>query len=89
MGWRAGCGEEDSVSGAPALSLSYAQTSIRSSLTFSQGTRPGRNMRRKLFAVLRLKCCSLFLDLQVSARPVLTPAGAHRLALGPSPRWGS
>ncbi|XP_034513001.1 telomerase reverse transcriptase [Ailuropoda melanoleuca] len=46
---------------------SYAQTSIRSSLTFSQGTRPGRNMRRKLFAVLRLKCCSLFLDLQVNS----------------------
>lgn len=33
-------------------------------------------MRRKLFAVLRLKCCALFLDLQVSA----WPAGA----LGPT-----
>ncbi|XP_021542783.1 telomerase reverse transcriptase isoform X2 [Neomonachus schauinslandi] len=47
--------------------LSYAQTSIRSSLTFSQGAKPGRNMRRKLFAVLRLKCCALFLDLQVNS----------------------
>ncbi|XP_034854683.1 telomerase reverse transcriptase [Mirounga angustirostris] len=46
---------------------SYAQTSIRSSLTFSQGAKPGRNMRRKLFAVLRLKCCALFLDLQVNS----------------------
>ncbi|XP_023095629.2 telomerase reverse transcriptase isoform X15 [Felis catus] len=46
---------------------SYAQTSIRSSLTFSQGTRPGRNMRRKLLAVMRLKCCAVFLDLQVNS----------------------
>ncbi|GAB5567402.1 telomerase reverse transcriptase isoform X13 [Prionailurus iriomotensis] len=45
----------------------YAQTSIRSSLTFSQGTRPGRNMRRKLLAVMRLKCCAVFLDLQVGS----------------------
>ncbi|XP_039093958.1 telomerase reverse transcriptase isoform X3 [Hyaena hyaena] len=45
----------------------YAQTSIRSSLTFSQGARPGRSMRRKLFAVLRLKCCAVFLDLQVNS----------------------
>lgn len=51
------------------LCRSYAQTSIRSSLTFSQGTRPGRNMRRKLLAVMRLKCCAVFLDLQVSPRP--------------------
>lgn len=48
-----------------ALSHSYARTSIRSSLTFSQGTRPGRSLRHKLFALLRLKCCALFLDLQV------------------------
>ncbi|XP_015418603.1 PREDICTED: telomerase reverse transcriptase [Myotis davidii] len=48
---------------------SYAQTSIRASLTFSQGSKPGRSMRRKLFAVLRLKCHSLLLDLQVSMPP--------------------
>ncbi|XP_036166405.1 telomerase reverse transcriptase isoform X2 [Myotis myotis] len=45
---------------------SYAQTSIRASLAFSQGSKPGRSMRRKLFAVLRLKCHSLLLDLQVN-----------------------
>ncbi|XP_006872442.1 PREDICTED: telomerase reverse transcriptase isoform X2 [Chrysochloris asiatica] len=47
--------------------LSYAQTSIRASLVFSPGFKAGRNMRRKLFAVLRLKCHSLFLDLQVNS----------------------
>ncbi|KAM7147543.1 telomerase reverse transcriptase [Molossus nigricans] len=46
---------------------SYAQTSIRASLTFSQGFKAGRSMRRKLFAVLRLKCHSLLLDLQVNS----------------------
>ncbi|XP_044945166.1 telomerase reverse transcriptase isoform X3 [Mustela putorius furo] len=50
---------------------SYARTSIRSSLTFSQGTRPGRSLRHKLFALLRLKCCALFLDLQTSQRVCL------------------
>lgn len=48
------------------LCYSYAQTSIKASLTFNQGFKPGRNMRRKLFAVLRLKCHDLFMDLQVS-----------------------
>lgn len=46
----------------------YARTSIRASLTFQQGFKAGRSMRRKLFAVLRLKCHGLFLDLQVSTR---------------------
>ncbi|XP_024906273.1 telomerase reverse transcriptase [Pteropus alecto] len=46
---------------------SYAQTSIRASLTFSQGFKAGRSMRRKLFGVLVLKCHSLFLDLQVNS----------------------
>ncbi|XP_036775976.2 telomerase reverse transcriptase isoform X1 [Manis pentadactyla] len=46
---------------------SYAQTSIKASLTFNQGFKPGRNMRRKLFAVLRLKCHGLFMDLQVNS----------------------
>ncbi|KAM8819529.1 telomerase reverse transcriptase [Rhynchonycteris naso] len=46
---------------------SYAHTSIRSSLTFSQGFKAGRSMRRKLFAVLRLKCHSLLLDLQMNS----------------------
>ncbi|XP_017534265.3 telomerase reverse transcriptase isoform X6 [Manis javanica] len=46
---------------------SYAQTSIKASLTFNQGFKPGRNMRRKLFAVLRLKCHDLFMDLQVNS----------------------
>ncbi|XP_062943554.1 telomerase reverse transcriptase isoform X2 [Cynocephalus volans] len=47
--------------------LSYARTSIRASLTFNCGFRAGRNMRRKLFGVLRLKCHGLFLDLQVNS----------------------
>uniref|UniRef100_A0A8C0WZD1 Telomerase reverse transcriptase n=1 Tax=Castor canadensis TaxID=51338 RepID=A0A8C0WZD1_CASCN len=46
---------------------SYARTSIRASLTFHRGFNAGRNMRRKLLAVLRLKCHSLFLDLQVNS----------------------
>ncbi|XP_030188978.1 telomerase reverse transcriptase isoform X9 [Lynx canadensis] len=65
---------------------SYAQTSIRSSLTFSQGTRPGRNMRRKLLAVMRLKCCAVFLDLQVPRvrAPVsVQPAGEEEPLLFP------
>uniref|UniRef100_G1PKR5 Telomerase reverse transcriptase n=1 Tax=Myotis lucifugus TaxID=59463 RepID=G1PKR5_MYOLU len=51
---------------ADVMCCSYAQTSIRASLAFSQGSKPGRSMRRKLFAVLRLKCHSLLLDLQVN-----------------------
>ncbi|XP_047704415.1 telomerase reverse transcriptase isoform X3 [Prionailurus viverrinus] len=65
---------------------SYAQTSIRSSLTFSQGTRPGRNMRRKLLAVMRLKCCAVFLDLQVPrvrAPASVQPAGEEEPLLFP------
>ncbi|XP_047411970.1 telomerase reverse transcriptase [Sciurus carolinensis] len=46
---------------------SYAQTSVRASLTFHRGFRVGRNLRRKLLAVLRLKCHGLFLDLQVNS----------------------
>lgn len=48
------------------LCCSYARTSIRASLTFDRGTRVGWSARRKLLAVLRLKCHALFLDLQVS-----------------------
>jgi telomerase reverse transcriptase len=51
--------------GDAPLYHSYARTSIRASLTFHRGFNAGRNMRRKLLAVLRLKCHSLFLDLQV------------------------
>ncbi|XP_042551185.1 telomerase reverse transcriptase [Dipodomys spectabilis] len=46
---------------------SYAQTSMRASLTFHRGFRTGRTMRHKLLAVLRLKCHSLFLDLEVNS----------------------
>uniref|UniRef100_A0A2K5MMA9 Telomerase reverse transcriptase n=1 Tax=Cercocebus atys TaxID=9531 RepID=A0A2K5MMA9_CERAT len=59
--------------------LSYARTSIRASLTFNRGFKAGRNMRRKLFGVLRLKCHSLFLDLQVSRLTVSTELCAHML----------
>ncbi|XP_003802062.1 telomerase reverse transcriptase isoform X2 [Otolemur garnettii] len=47
--------------------LNYARTSVRASLTFSPGFKAGRSMRHKLFRVLRLKCHSLFLDLQVNS----------------------
>ncbi|XP_063254570.1 telomerase reverse transcriptase [Prinia subflava] len=51
---------------------SYACTSIRSSLTFSSSVTAGKNMKYKLSAVLKLKCHSLFLDLQInSLRTVL------------------
>lgn len=50
----------------PLLCCSYARTSIRTSLTFSRGSRAGHSMRHKLFRVLGLRCHSLFLDLQVS-----------------------
>ncbi|XP_075831818.1 telomerase reverse transcriptase isoform X2 [Microtus pennsylvanicus] len=46
---------------------SYAQTSVKTSLTFQRTFKPGRNMRHKLLAILRLKCHSLFLDLQVNS----------------------
>ncbi|XP_055003451.1 telomerase reverse transcriptase [Sorex araneus] len=53
---------------------SYAETSIRASLAFSQGHKPGRNMRCKLLQVLRLKCHGLFLDLQVNSLPTVYTA---------------
>lgn len=66
------------------MCCSYAQTSIRASLTFSQGFKAGRSMRRKLFGVLVLKCHSLFLDLQVSTWPAgsLQPPDSGPLLLG-------
>ncbi|XP_067911308.1 telomerase reverse transcriptase isoform X2 [Heterodontus francisci] len=45
---------------------SYADTSIRSSLTFNCSSEAGNNMRRKLLAVLKLKCHQIFLDLEVN-----------------------
>ncbi|XP_066041108.1 telomerase reverse transcriptase isoform X3 [Chamaea fasciata] len=51
---------------------SYTCTSIRSSLSFNSSLAAGKNMRYKLSAVLKLKCHSLFLDLQInSLRTVL------------------
>ncbi|VTJ84512.1 Hypothetical predicted protein [Marmota monax] len=73
----AGLGEEAQGSGSQQLlgehtpdtplCHSYAQTSVRASLTFHRGSKVGRNLRRKLLAVLRLKCHGLFLDLQVNS----------------------
>ncbi|XP_072366047.1 telomerase reverse transcriptase isoform X1 [Scyliorhinus torazame] len=45
---------------------SYANTSIRSSLTFNCRPEAGENLRRKLLAVLKLKCHHIFLDLEVN-----------------------
>ncbi|XP_069766142.1 telomerase reverse transcriptase isoform X2 [Narcine bancroftii] len=45
---------------------SYANISIRSSLTFNYGSKPGQSMKRKLLAVLKLRCHHIFLDLEVN-----------------------
>ncbi|EDL37055.1 telomerase reverse transcriptase isoform 1 [Mus musculus] len=45
----------------------YAQTSIKTSLTFQSVFKAGKTMRNKLLSVLRLKCHGLFLDLQVNS----------------------
>ncbi|XP_067856277.1 telomerase reverse transcriptase isoform X2 [Heptranchias perlo] len=45
---------------------SYANISIRSSLTFNCSSKAGQNMRRKLLAVLKLKCHQIFLDLEIN-----------------------
>ncbi|XP_059801266.1 telomerase reverse transcriptase [Hypanus sabinus] len=45
---------------------SYANISIRSSLTFSCSSNAGQNMKRKLLAVLKLKCHHIFLDLEIN-----------------------
>ncbi|XP_053843822.1 telomerase reverse transcriptase isoform X3 [Vidua macroura] len=47
--------------------LSYTCTSIRSSLSFNSSVTAGKNMKYKLSAVLKLKCHSLFLDLQINS----------------------
>ncbi|KAM5260059.1 telomerase reverse transcriptase isoform 2-T2 [Hipposideros larvatus] len=59
---------------------SYARTSIRASLAFSRGFKAGRSMRRKLFKVLRLKCHSLFLDLQVNSLQMVC-TNVHKIFL--------
>ncbi|XP_014450679.2 telomerase reverse transcriptase isoform X3 [Alligator mississippiensis] len=46
---------------------SYASTSIRSSLVFNSSRTAGKNMKSKLNTVLKLKCHSLFLDLQINS----------------------
>lgn len=60
---RGGCGNH---TGRISLCCSYSRTSIKASLTFQRVSKAGRRMRQKLLALLRLKCHSLFLDLQVS-----------------------
>ncbi|KAL1783552.1 telomerase reverse transcriptase [Sigmodon hispidus] len=45
----------------------YAQVSIKASLAFQRVVKAGKKMQHKLLAVLRLKCHSLFLDLQVNS----------------------
>ncbi|XP_075683115.1 telomerase reverse transcriptase isoform X2 [Rhinoderma darwinii] len=46
---------------------SFSCTSIRSSLSFCHSSKAGENLRHKLLNVLRLKCHSLFLDLQINS----------------------
>ncbi|XP_043364430.1 telomerase reverse transcriptase isoform X5 [Dermochelys coriacea] len=46
---------------------SYACTSIRSSLSFNSSSTAGKNMKYKLVTVLKLKCHSLFLNLQINS----------------------
>ncbi|XP_068431082.1 telomerase reverse transcriptase isoform X2 [Clinocottus analis] len=46
---------------------SYANLSLRYSMTLGSFHSPGRQMRRKLMAILRLKCHPLFLDLKTNS----------------------
>eukprot|EP00064_Thunnus_orientalis_P015713 superscaffoldBa00002967_g15770 len=46
---------------------SYAGLSLRYSLTLGSFHSPGQQMRRKLMAILRLKCHALFLDLKTNS----------------------
>ncbi|KAM8841254.1 telomerase reverse transcriptase isoform 2-T2 [Spinachia spinachia] len=46
---------------------SYAGLSLRYSLTLGSGHSAGQQMRRKLMAILRLKCHALFLDLKTNS----------------------
>ncbi|XP_062836888.1 telomerase reverse transcriptase isoform X3 [Anolis carolinensis] len=46
---------------------SYSCTSIRSSLSFNSSVKAGVSMRNKLLDVLKLKCHSLFVDLQINS----------------------
>ncbi|XP_072009236.1 telomerase reverse transcriptase isoform X3 [Engystomops pustulosus] len=46
---------------------SFSCTSVRSSLSFCHSSKAGENLRNKLLNVLRLKCHSLFLDLQLNS----------------------
>ncbi|KFP90409.1 Telomerase reverse transcriptase, partial [Apaloderma vittatum] len=46
---------------------SYTCTSIRSSLSFNSSRTPGKNIKYKLIAVLKLKCHGLLLDLQINS----------------------
>ena len=47
------------------ISYSYAGLSLRYSLTLGSFHSAGQQMKRKLMAILRLKCHPLFLDLRV------------------------
>lgn len=47
------------------LSYSYADLSLRYSLTLGSCHSAGHQMKRKLMGILRLKCHALFLDLKV------------------------
>lgn len=48
-----------------STSYSYAGLSLRYSLRLGSSHSPGQQMRRKLMAILRLKCHAIFLDLKV------------------------
>lgn len=54
-----------------SIYYSYAGLSLRYSLTLGSFHSAGQQMRRKLMAILRLKCHALFLDLKVRVVVVL------------------
>lgn len=58
---------------------SYAGLSFRYSLTLGSFHSAGQQMRRKLMAVLRLKCHALFLDLKVREIMVLIVLKMHTI----------
>lgn len=47
------------------MCYSYADLSLRYSLTLGSCHSAGHQMKRKLMGILRLKCHALFLDLKV------------------------
>ncbi|KAM9824207.1 telomerase reverse transcriptase [Neosynchiropus ocellatus] len=60
---------------------SYAGLSLRYTLTLGSVSSPGQQMRRKLMAILRLKCHSVFVDLKINSRETVYQNVYHLVLL--------